>query len=337
MAARNCILDIMKGIAILCVIAGHTYWLPKSIILGIYSFHIPLFFIVSGYFAKTFDEGQLSGKEYIRQNARKLLLPYLITAAFGGIYALIQSFSYHDMRFFTHELMRYVFAMDHTWEGTLLDTWVAPIWFLLALFWGRLVLFYISRIGVWTLPLCIFLSMVMIVVHPYVPLPWGIGWGIEALLFIAVGWAYRRYTFPAWLKAITVVCWMTSMYLGRIDICAFQFQCLPIDLLGACGGTLVVYYLSKGLSKTFIRPILEWCGRHSLEILCVHNVAMDLNTIYWFNKVLPFYTPVKVYHCIKHATTLFVVWLYSLLSERNSTYLTKNEKQKRRNSKNTKN
>lgn len=307
MKSRNSVIDIMKGIAILCVIAGHIYWLPEGVKVGIYAFHIPLFFIIAGYFTKT-CENQLSGLENIRQNGRRLLLPYLITATICCLYELINAICHHDINILTHAVVRYFIAMDHTWEGTLFDTWVAPIWFLLALFWAKQFFYYLSKFGVWTLPLCVVISLGMELLYPYFPLPWGLGWGIEALVFIAVGWAYRKYSCPLWIKVVAIACCFISMYLGRIDFCEFRYQCWPIDILGACGGTLIVYYIAKGIEKTFLKPFLAWCGQNSLSILCVHNFAMDVTTIHLINKYLPFYVPTKVYHCVKHALTLLVVY-----------------------------
>lgn len=41
--------DVVKGLGILLVIMGHSN-LPATIYYGIYAFHMPLFFIVSGIF-----------------------------------------------------------------------------------------------------------------------------------------------------------------------------------------------------------------------------------------------------------------------------------------------
>ncbi len=52
MKQRNLTFDIMKGIGILLVLIGHVWQLPDSIHQTIYSFHMPMFFIVAGYFSK---------------------------------------------------------------------------------------------------------------------------------------------------------------------------------------------------------------------------------------------------------------------------------------------
>jgi len=44
--------DIAKGIAILAVIIGHLGGLPDILGRFIFSFHMPLFFLISGYFMK---------------------------------------------------------------------------------------------------------------------------------------------------------------------------------------------------------------------------------------------------------------------------------------------
>lgn len=61
MKCRNDAVDIMKGIAILSVMIGHSYWCPTWLYTFIFSFHIPLFFLISGYFCKTREEYTMNG------------------------------------------------------------------------------------------------------------------------------------------------------------------------------------------------------------------------------------------------------------------------------------
>lgn len=65
-------LDAAKGIAILAVIVGHFY-APGVIGRIIYSFHLPLFFIISGYCIKDY-RADMS----FMHSARGLLIPYVI-------------------------------------------------------------------------------------------------------------------------------------------------------------------------------------------------------------------------------------------------------------------
>ena len=64
-------LDIAKGLAIILMVVGHTS-LPDLLSRFIWSFHMPLFFIASGY---TTNWGYLS--DFITNKLKRLLLPFL--------------------------------------------------------------------------------------------------------------------------------------------------------------------------------------------------------------------------------------------------------------------
>ena len=303
-------IDIMKGIAILCVMIGHTCWIP-CIRTFIYSFHIPLFFLVSGYFAKTYHTDNDDFKGFVSRNAKQLLIPYLVLACFSALYALVLSFMQGDFRILVRDMIRYFIAMDKTWDNTLFDQWVTPAWFLPALFWARLFFWELSRTGKWFLPLCAVLSISMILIHPYVPTPLCLGRGVEALVFMALGRAYRQYRCPLWIKVVAIGCWIGSMFLGRIDLCGFCFHCIPIDIVGSCGGTLFVLLLAKGINRTHGKPFFAWCGKNSLLILCAHTMLYDINILHCAIKKLPFRIPETMYYDCKHLVTLCAAWIYS--------------------------
>ncbi|WP_342042977.1 acyltransferase family protein [Bacillus sp. OTU2372] len=68
-------LDIAKGIAILLVVLGHTCQI-STIGIWIYSFHLPLFFFISGCILSLKDSN-IDMKKSIKNRLKSLLLPYL--------------------------------------------------------------------------------------------------------------------------------------------------------------------------------------------------------------------------------------------------------------------
>ena len=48
--SRSNVIDVFKGLGILLVILGHAWGVPNILQKLIYSFHMPAFFILSGYF-----------------------------------------------------------------------------------------------------------------------------------------------------------------------------------------------------------------------------------------------------------------------------------------------
>lgn len=71
--SRNLVLDIMKGIGILLVVIGHNFDNNSKIFIYIYSFHMPLFFLLSGYFFKY----EHNFKKFINKKTYSIIMPYL--------------------------------------------------------------------------------------------------------------------------------------------------------------------------------------------------------------------------------------------------------------------
>lgn len=87
MSKRQPVFDIMKGMAIIAVVMGHFDDIPVILSRFIYSFHMPLFFIVAGYFYHPC--ASLSEKIY--GDFKRLIFPYLLT--FGIL--LVNAFLLH--------------------------------------------------------------------------------------------------------------------------------------------------------------------------------------------------------------------------------------------------
>lgn len=75
--ARNHWLDISKGIAIILMVIGHTS-LPDMLSRFIYAFHMPLFFISTGFIT---NWNKLSFPDFLRHKLHTLILPFSIYSA----------------------------------------------------------------------------------------------------------------------------------------------------------------------------------------------------------------------------------------------------------------
>ena len=72
---RKTYIDYMRAFAILLVIAGHANAFNDPVKNWIYSFHMPLFFIISGL---TLSEKKLSSKIVEKEDPGVLLVPYIV-------------------------------------------------------------------------------------------------------------------------------------------------------------------------------------------------------------------------------------------------------------------
>lgn len=76
---RNKTIDCMKGLAIIFMVVGHIH-ISALVDKFIYSFHMPLFFIVSGYLYHR----RTVSLEYLKKKVKTLILPYFVFA--GGVH-----------------------------------------------------------------------------------------------------------------------------------------------------------------------------------------------------------------------------------------------------------
>lgn len=67
---RDPSIDVIRIVAIVAVVAGHV-WFAPPVRLAIYTWHVPIFFVLSGYLASRLPLGEL-----VRRRALALLLPY---------------------------------------------------------------------------------------------------------------------------------------------------------------------------------------------------------------------------------------------------------------------
>ena len=82
MQQRDAVLDILKGFGIIFVLVGHS--LGGIVHNFIYSFHIPLFFLVSGYLYK-----QRPFKEQVKKDWSRLMIPFFFVEICITIGALL--------------------------------------------------------------------------------------------------------------------------------------------------------------------------------------------------------------------------------------------------------
>lgn len=302
MKQREQAYDIMKGIAILLMMAAHLVWndgLPKQ---KIYSFHMPLFFILAGMFAKNI-EAISSFKDYTRKNAKRLLRPYIVTFLMLCACGAVQSMAKHDSSYLLRQLFSMLTASADGWKSDWGLIYAGPMWFLVALFWIRELFYGIQR-ACMRVPkykdelivgICVALSVLSVLIRPLSPaLPLSILPAFTSIAFYAVGYYIKRHSQPWWIYGLCVLAWPIAVMYSGVDLASCHLGIYPLSFLGACGGTYIVNLLCKGIVKIHellnsinikhhtchIPSPLSWCGVYSLPILCMHTFEMHSDIYY---------------------------------------------------------
>jgi acyltransferase len=174
--------DALKVFGIVSVVLGH---FASPLGPFIYSFHMPLFFIISGFFMKA----DKAFKLFAMKNLRKLMLPYLIFAIIGlGIEIIKRELLHRPHLDYVPKLIDILLKMD---MDALMHTYGLVLWFLPALFWGRLFLFLLLKYVKNDL-LIFFVGVGLLVFSLSVDLPFGIDDGMNAVFWLCCGNIFFR-------------------------------------------------------------------------------------------------------------------------------------------------
>ena len=80
---RNAYADYLKGIGIVLVVMGHCWIIPSDLYKYIYSFHMPLFFMITGYFSSSVNKQTFA--RYSVQNQKHISAVYILLFAVSCI------------------------------------------------------------------------------------------------------------------------------------------------------------------------------------------------------------------------------------------------------------
>lgn len=305
---RDATFDIMKGIGIILVITCHFFgWNHLFMSRIINSFHMPMFFIVAGYFSKPHND-RLSDRNNIKRYIKRLIPAFILT----------------QMSIICWGTMMAIFG-NCNWTGTILNFlslfWADPfgyptqwgqlslgvIWFLLALLNAKILLIPLSRAGKWAIPISLILAYCAILLHRVWPYSiFCISHGLTALPFVTIGWWTRNHSVPIWIKVSSVFAWGIALCFSHLGMYDVDWGCYPLDVFAACGGTYCLYLLSKGIGR-YLKPcgrVLSILGLWSLAIMCVHCFEMASHLGNHVMGLTPFDYPAWAKYTIRYITTI---------------------------------
>lgn len=268
---RESWVDVLKGIAICFVVIGHNsadtaFW---------YCFHMPLFFMLSGFI---FSPKTVT--TYCYKSTLRLLIPYisfLIVISVPEVLSIIR----HDNIFGGGKML----LVKLLFGGTHLVGVYAVFWFVTTL-WCATNLFnlILSRhIGYWLLSCLIFLGYCC----QFLPfsLPWNLQVVPMAISYIWIGFIINKSLIPEikrwenlpppWICLSIVFLILLIVFMFRKDLridMKYNYYGLPIvsffsSILASVSMAVIAIYLSKA---SIITKILVFIGECSMVIMYLH-------------------------------------------------------------------
>ncbi len=282
---RDPIFDIMKGLLILMVVVGHTYMGKLSAF--VFSFHMPLFFIIAGYFFKP--------RKFLTELAidfRRLLLPCFFSSFVIIVIACFQYIFFNENTILERALSvlwgggvetRALFLGYHLWSG--------PLWFLYAMFCARIMFNYVIRIKNKSLVMGVFIffSIVAINLKIYIDVPFSLLQAVCAVTFMLMGNLIKENDLlhrKNRLFFCAIICWFAMISLkGNMDMNYCNYVGFFIlDLLGSLGAFFVIYtFIDSAMIRgggTF-EKFFMLLGKYSLVVFSIHSIEFVYLQDFW--------------------------------------------------------
>lgn len=283
-------IEILKGIGITAVVAGHVY--DGEIHRNIYIFHMPLFFFISGYLLTPTTDYRL----YFVRKLRTLLLPY--TAFLLTLY-----FIFNELPpLTTADLLP--FLLKPLIGGRYLGGAFGVFWFVTCLFLTQqLMNFLISVCQQKTLLILMLVSLVLSYLNGWfstIWLPWNANVVLMAAPVFYIGYCFKQ-TPPklnVWLTMLAgiLVLALSVLYTENVmDMKNANYGYPLITLISA----LVLTVNLKNLSEALVK--IKWLEYFFLELGKASMVIMYLH--------LPILIFLKMYSTLNNAV-LFVLTLF---------------------------
>lgn len=136
-------IDILRGIGILLVVLGHTTGLPDPAQAFIYSFHLPLFFCLSGYLFNREKYEVMGLFEFALLRFRRLMVPYFVIALICLTFVLLKDLK--NNVFELKVMLRYVEGILYSRGSVYSMPSCSPLWFLSCLYVIELFFFLIVK------------------------------------------------------------------------------------------------------------------------------------------------------------------------------------------------
>lgn len=271
--------DVAKGIALLSVFCGHHGLMPGGMTDWFWSFHMPLFFVVTGLFSSRLTSQPFTA--ILKDGLLKLVIPLLLAEALLDVGILVMT---HQTATLLHPFRLLAFI------GEGFVDMQRPMWFLMALFYGRTV---ISLLFTPPIHECTRLIGVILLFI--------IGWkagellaadyvclfkGLLSPLFIYAGILIRRAgvlsRFGSPIVVVASVMLLLSAWRARIDFWSFSFPLGLISAAVAVALSVAFLCLIREISERHCRAtgwltrFFAWMGRNTLYILCAHSMELTL-------------------------------------------------------------
>lgn len=276
--------DRARGLGLLAVIVGHIIPVYGSNLQYVndllYSFHLPLFFIISGYFFKY----EYSIREFLHKKFVNYVIPYISCSLVIIVYWTVTRVLDHGVT----GLGNYITVMA---RGFVVQRRFTVLWFLASLVVAELLLYMLFQFNnslKFVAAISVVLSVLFLVYSEKgLPiLPWNIETSCIILPFLVFGYALRKLRFFEMQKiantsliillliAGSLILFYNSLFGGDgLELYARHYSFFPLTFTAAIVLSLFMIMVMMNVKSR----ALSWLGKNTIVFFAFHqSIALDI-------------------------------------------------------------
>lgn len=290
--SKDNFISIAKAIGIILMVAGHS-GCPIIMNNFLYLFHMPLFFVCSGYFFKDIENHhKLTG--YCRRKMQKLYLPYLkwslFILLFHNIFVLTNIIDGHKYDF--HDYIKQLFSLCLMTDYEIL---IRPFWFIKELLLSSILIATLSYFcyrcqkkitNLLFVGIFLFLTILCKYHIIITPVLGDVSILTLSITYIYTGMLYREYENKIKLGNTTcIICFAITFigsmfFYGEIDM---RYTTIPNILpyfLFSITGIIFIFGVSKYInSHLYNNHSIYYIGNHTMPILALNLFALKIGNL----------------------------------------------------------
>ena len=274
--------DISKGLGIVFVVIGHTEFFYKNFI---YVFHMPLFFIISGFLFNC-DKFRIDYKAFILSRFKRLMIPYFISCII--FYMFWMFIGRHMGENVGKEVSIFKPLLGIIYANGINDWLIfnTPLWFLPCLFVAEIIfggiLYIFNNSQRYLISGILIATLLGYLVSRVIFLPWGIDIALVSQIFMLTGYVMQKTELIKKFNnnsiRLTIVFFIIIMIAyfinGRVDMNGRIYKNILLFYMGGVCGSYIVFIIANCIDHCRkIKSIVIECGKNTLIILIVHSFS----------------------------------------------------------------
>lgn len=274
-ANREAWIDYLRGTGIILMIIGHSYiWRP--IITWVYGFHMPLFFILSGYLFNK-EKWECAGfKSFVAVRFRNFIIPYLIWCGICFVINLpLLYYSHHNDNLVSALVQNLGWIITSVRiDGIFLPQNCTPLWFLTCFFISQQVFYWLVRCktALQFVLSAFFIATNFLMNYFKIPiLPWHFEVALIGSVFLLVGYYFKQkcllntISSPFVIVGLMILSSVVILSNGRANIYYRNYgNNLLIFIFGSILMSYSFMWLCKSTGKLYFNRIICNLGTYSI-------------------------------------------------------------------------